>query len=123
MNYRIRVKKLGGHWYPDIEHENPTDLILDEKIEKVLNVFDEDNEGELVVYLWETHTFVDNATIIFNDDDILRFLTTDDEFNMRFLVHDIEFVISASLFSLIEFDLNPNFHKCFYKIEVHNRAI
>ncbi len=123
MNYRIGIKKLGGHWYPDIEHENPLDLMLDEKVERALNVLDKNNDGELLIYLWETYTFVDNNTIVFNDDDILRFLTTEDTFDIHFYVSDHEFVISDSLFSLIEFDLNPNFHKTFYKIEISNRTI
>ena len=30
MNATIVVKKIGNHWYPDINHDYPEDLVLDE---------------------------------------------------------------------------------------------
>ena len=123
MNYRIRIKKLGNHWYPDIEHNDPYDLSLNDKIDRFLDFFDKENSGELEVYLLETYSFIENNTILFNDDDILRYLTTADEFNLRFCVDDREFEISSNLISLLEYEYNPNFHKACYKIEISNRTI
>lgn len=123
MDYKIRIKKLGEHWYPDIEHNDPYDLSLNDKIDKFLNFFDKNNSGELEVCLIETYTFVDDNTIIFNDDDIRRYLTTTDEFNLRFYVADREFEISSNLFNLLEYHYNPNFHKICYKIEISNWTI
>lgn len=123
MNYKIRVKKLGSHWYPDIEHDDPYDLIMNSKIDKFLNIFDKNCTGELDVYLWETYSVIDDSTIMFNDSDIRRYLTTADEFNLRFYISDREFEISSNLFNLLEYEYNPNFHKFFYKIEISNRTI
>lgn len=123
MDYKIRIKKLGKHWYPDIEHNDPYDLSLNDRIDKFLNFFDKDDSGELEVCLIETYTFIDNNTIIFNDDDIRRYLTTTDEFNLRFYVADREFEISSNLFNLLEYHYNPNFHKICYKIEISNWTI
>lgn len=123
MNYRIRLKKLGSHWYPDIEHSDPYSLILDEKVEKCLNLFNKSKSGILDIYFWETHTVVDDATIIFDDSDILRYLTTEDEFDIEFYLNDYQYVISSNLFYLLEGIYNFNFHKIFYKIEILDRTI
>lgn len=123
MNYKIRIKKLGTHWYPDIDHTDPYDLCLNEKIDKSLDLFDKNQFGQLDLYLWETYTVVDDNTIIFNDSDILRYLTTTDDFDLTFYVGDHEFSISSTLFNLIESVYNPNFHKSFYRIEISDRAI
>lgn len=123
MNYKIRIKKLGSHWYPDIEHTDVSVLSLNEKIEKVFNIFDKEGSGLLELYFWETYNMVDNATVMFNDEDILRYLTTTDEFNIRFYVGDHEFEITDCLLYLLEFDYNFNFHKMFYKIEISNPTV
>lgn len=123
MNYKIRIKKLGTHWYPDVDHNDPYDLCLTEKIERFLDIFDKECSGQLDVYLWETFTVIDDNTIVFNDADILRFLTTTDEFNLNFYVGDYSFEISSNLFNVIESVFNPNFHKYFYKIEISNGTI
>jgi len=123
MNYRIRFKKLGSNWYPDIEHNDPYSLILDEKIEKTLDLFNKSKSGVIDINFWETYTVIDNATIIFNDSDILRYLTTDDDFDVEFYVDDHQYVISSNLFYLLEANYNFNFHKSFYRIEILDRAI
>lgn len=123
MNYRIRIKKLGSHWYPDIDHNDPYDLCLNNRIDAFLNVLDKDKSGELEVFLWETFSVIDDSTIMFEEADILRYLTTTDEFDLHFYVNDRRFEISSNLFNLIEAEYNPNFHKYFYKIEILNRTI
>lgn len=123
MNYKLRVKKLGSHWYPDIEHDDPYDLMLNSKIDRFLDIFDKTRSGELDIYLWETYSVIDDSTIIFNDSDIRRYFTTADEFNLHFYISDREFEISSNLFNLLEYEYNPNFHKFFYKIEISNRTI
>ncbi|MBQ8132603.1 MAG: hypothetical protein IJ193_08940 [Bacilli bacterium] len=123
MNYRIRFKKLGSHWYPDIEHSDPYSLILDEKVEKCLNLFNKSKSGILDICFWETYTIIDDATIMFEDSDILRYLTTEDDFNLSFYIDDHKYLISSNLFYLLELDYNFNFHKTFYRIEILDRTI
>ena len=120
MNYQFKVKKLGDHWYPDIIHEDPSDLCLSDKIERYLSIIDKDNLGCLEVTLYESCGFIDETTILMNDDDLLEYFTTDHDFNLRFYVRDCEFEISSSLYWLLERNFNPNFHKVCYKIEISN---
>ena len=47
MNTRITVKKVGNHWYPDIQHEFADEIELDEKIERVLNFLDKNKYDNL----------------------------------------------------------------------------
>ena len=41
----LTFKKLGNHWYLHITHDNPEDLILDRRIELMLNRLDVSKEG------------------------------------------------------------------------------
>lgn len=123
MNYNIKVKKLGNHWYPDIPHDDPSDLCLTDKIERCLSIIDKECTGCLNVFLYETCSFIDENTILMNDDDIREYFTTDHDFNLRFYVRDCEFEISSTLYWLLEQYYNPNFHKVCYKIEISNWTV
>ena len=60
MNTRITVKKVGNHWYPDIQHEFADEIELDEKVERVLNFLDKNHFGELEFYIYEQDIILDN---------------------------------------------------------------
>ena len=40
MNYRFKAKKLGSNWYLDVEHMDPIDILLNEKISRVFDKID-----------------------------------------------------------------------------------
>ena len=120
MNCRIKAKKLGNKWYLDINHLDPIDIAFDDKICKVFTLYDTYNIGELEIELTETYSIVYNNTIFINDKDLLRYFTTSDDFDIRFTVRDHEFSISSNMYNLIESCFNPNFHKTYYTIEIHN---
>ena len=123
MNYRFYAKKLGDNWYLDIKHIDAEDIAFNRKINLMLNLFDVDKTGYLEIDLSESWTYVPDNAIYIYDDDLLRYFTTDDTFDVRFIVRDIELSISSDMYSLIESQYNPNFHKTLYTIEIRNRTI
>ena len=106
MNTRITVKKVGNHWYPDIQHEFADEIELDEKVERVLNFLDKNHFGELEFYIYE-------------QDDILRYMITDDDFDIRIYIRGHEFLISSDLYYLLELQFNFDFQNNYYKIELY----
>jgi hypothetical protein len=46
-------------------------------------------------------------------------LTTDDNFDIRFVVNEHEFLISSDVYWLLENQFNFNFHKTSYKIHIY----
>lgn len=120
MNYRFNAKKLGDNWYLDVKHLYPSDIALDTKICRFFNVLDKNNSGTLEILLLESYSFVPENAIYINDEDLLRYFTTDDDFDIHFIVYDREFIISSTLYNLLEYQYNPNFHKTLYTIEIYN---
>lgn len=122
MNYILKTKKLGNNWYLDIDHIDPDDIRLNEKICKVLTLLDKNNNGELEIVLTESYSIVEENTIFINDEDLLSYFTTSDSINIRFSINDHEFYISDNLYNLLEYKFNPNFHKTVYTIDIFNWA-
>ena len=122
MNYRFNIKRIGNHWYVDLNHNFLDEIALNRKCERVLNLIS-NNSDCLEINLIDTSSIINYNTVFFNEEDILRFFTTDDDFNIRFTVNDHEFSISSKLYSLIETDSNPNFHKYLYDLYISNRTV
>lgn len=120
MNYTIKAKKLGRNWYLDVDHIDPSDILLNNKISKVFNLIDKNSSGELTIVLNECYSIIEPNTIFINDDDLLNYFTTTDDINIRFYINDHEFYISDCLYNLLECQFNPNFHKTVYTIEILN---
>lgn len=123
MDYTFTVKKLGNKWYLDIDHTDPFSILFNDKINKVFTLCDIYNEHELEIALIESSGFIMDNNIFLNDEDLLKYFTTDESFEMRFLVKDHEFSISSDMYDLLEYQFNPNFHKTYYRIEIHNWTI
>lgn len=118
MNILITVKKVGNHWYPNLKHDDPMDLILDRKMEKFCTLLDKDNTGQLHFLLSENHTWIDSSAIQFEDEDLWRWLNTTEVFPVRIYIGDHQFEVSTLLMDLFEEQFNTNFHKTYYKIEL-----
>ena len=118
MNILIKVKKVGNHWYPNLKHDDPLDLMLDPKMEKLLTLLDKNNTGELHFGLSEVHTWLEPNTIQFRDEDIVRWLTTTATFTVKVFIRDHEFEVSTLLMDLFEEQFNTNFHKTLYSIDL-----
>ena len=119
MTIRIDVKKLGNHWYPSINHHDPNDLSLDPKMERLLSKLDIDKEGKISIYLTEQSSIIQFKGIIqFLEEDIVKYLTTEEEFIMNLYIDNTHFYISSELYSLLEELFHLDFHKNLYKIEL-----
>lgn len=115
MDYRFRARKVGGNWYLDIEHRYYMDVQLCEKASKYLSLFGYD---DLYIELTAVYTFVDSSTIFFEEEDVRRYLMTDDDFDIRFWIGNHLFTISSDLYYLLENLYNVNFHKTLYEIRI-----
>lgn len=118
MTIGITFKKVGNHWYPNINHDFPEDLILDEKIEKVFSLIDRFNYGIITVYFLEQYEILGNGTLQFDESDMIKYLTTDKFLDIRFYINDHEYKISSTLLSLLETQFNFDFQDNVYRIDL-----
>lgn len=116
----FKVKKVGSHWYPAINHEIGFINGFEEKIDRYLSVIDMTKSEELTIEFEELGVIFGGINIIyFNESDIVRYLTTDDNFDLRFIINNHEFVINSDLYWLLEDQFNFNFHKTSYRIHIY----
>ena len=87
-------------------------------MEKLLTLLDKNHTDELHFLLSEVHTWLEDSTIQFRDEDIWRWLNTDDTFPVKIYIGDHEFEISTLLMDLFEEQFNTNFHKTLYSINL-----
>lgn len=117
---KFKLKKIGNHWYPCINHELGDSINLTEKVDRYLNILDLGKTEELTIEFEELGALFYGVNIIyFSEEDIVRYLTTDDDFDIRFIVNKHEFLISSDLYWLLEEQFNFNFHKSSYKIHIY----
>lgn len=120
MNKKFFIRKLGNHWYPCIQHELGYIIGFDKKVDRYLSIIDVGNFEELTIEFEELGVIFEGINIIyFNEQDIVQYLTTEDYFNLRFVVNNHEFTISSDLYWLLENQFNFNFHKTSYKIHIY----
>jgi len=120
MYLPLLFKKVGNHWYIDIIHNNPTDICLDNRIERILEHLDYYKEGIITnIALMAQPVVVDqNGLIQFDDTDLTRFYTTDDKFTMALYISGHKFSISSSLYALLESQFKLNLAELAYKIVI-----
>lgn len=117
---KFKVKLIKNHWYPCINHESGYICGFEEKIDRYLNIRDTAKYEELTIEFEELGVVFNGINIIyFNEEDIVRYLTTDDNFNLRFVVNDHEFTINSDLYWMLEDQFNFNFHKTSYRIHIY----
>lgn len=118
MTTGIVIKKVGNHWYPNINHDFPDDLILDEKIEKVLSMVDKYNYGIVTLYFFEQYEILGKGTLQFNERDMIKYLTTDEYVDVKFYINDHEYVVSSTLLALLESQYKFDFQDNVYRIDI-----
>lgn len=118
---QLIFKKVGNHWYLDIEHNNPQDLILDPILERFLSLRDSLNLGIVDnIYLVEQSGFIEPKGLLqFTDEDLLRYFTTKDIFKMNIFISNYHFQISSNLYSLLENKYQLDFHISAYRLAVY----
>jgi hypothetical protein len=113
----VTAKKIGNHWYPNVNHDYPEDLALDEKIEKVLSIIDKFNYGIVSIYFFEQDEILYKGTLQFDEADMVKYLTTDDDLMISFYVDDHKFEISSTLMTLLEIQYNFDFQQNVYRVD------
>lgn len=115
----FKIKKLGDYWYPDIPHEANYIYTFDKKCNKLFNRID-NGYGELTIEFEEIGIIFDGLNILyFEEQDITKYLMTDDDFNLHFMINNHIFEISSDFYWLLEHNFNFNFHKESYRIHVY----
>lgn len=115
----ITLKKIGNHWYFDVPHNNPSDLVLDTKIERVCNIVDKFEDGYLHLFIYpQDAIIIPEGLLQFTDRDLYRWLTTSEDFDMTIYISGHEFTINSRLITLLECLYNFNFHKETYRLEL-----
>lgn len=104
----------------DIPHSKPNDLQLDRRIEFVLNKLDKFNEGVVdSIWLYEQSMFIEPEGLIqFDDTDLTRYFTTNDEFTLNLYIDKYNFTISSNLYGLIELYYQLNLHELVYRVVI-----
>ncbi|MEG0773564.1 hypothetical protein [Clostridium sp.] len=117
---KFKVLLLGNHWYPNIKHELGCIDGFSKKINRYLNIIDIAKYNEMTIEFEELGVIFGGINIIyFNEEDIVRYLTTDDDFDLRFIINNHEFTISSYLYWLLEDQFNFNFSKTSYRIHIY----
>lgn len=113
-------KKLGNHWYPNLNHSNPTELILNPVLEKYINRLDEFNDGIVnkICLIEQTGFIINNGLIQFDEKDIFRYFTTNDDFIMKLYISGHKFTISSKLYNCLENEYKLDLHECIYRISI-----
>ena len=76
------------------------------------------NKGELEFLIYEVHTWLNETTIQFNDEDMWRWINTADAFDLRIYLHDYEYTVSSSIIDLLEDQYSMAFYNTLYSIEL-----
>ena len=121
MLKQLVFKKIGNHWYLDIPHDDPADLALDCRLERFFDIMDSNKFGIMDrAYLIEEH-FTDNIDNLlqFRDEDLLRYFTTSDDFQMVVYIGKHRFTISSRFYYLLEKQYQFNFHESIYRIIIY----
>jgi hypothetical protein len=118
----IKFKKVGNHWYPCINHSPEHNITLCRNASRWLNLFSKSKilyPEEIDINFEEIGVEINGINIIyFYEEDITRYLTTDDYFDMRFNINGYTYSISSDLYMLLEEQYHFNFHKESYKIHI-----
>lgn len=120
MEKRIELKKLGNHWYPSINHQSGYIYGFNKKIDRYLNIVDNFKLEELTLVLTEVGVIVDNYDIIiFDERDITRYLTTNDSFDLHFVINNHNFTIKSELCYLLETQCDFKFYENLYRVDIY----
>lgn len=114
---QIKIKKLGNHWYVDVNHNFLDEISLNSKIERVLNILSDEN-SEFSLCIYNCGNIIYKDSLQFSDESITRYFTTNDEFDIDFWIGDRSFQISSTLYYLLECQFNFSFHDTLYRIEL-----
>ena len=73
--------------------------------------------GIINLYFFEQYEIIESGTLQFDETDMIRFLTTDDDLQVSFYINDHRFQVSSNLLALLESQYKFNFQDNLYKID------
>lgn len=116
----FKVKQVGNHWYPCVQHDLGYINGFDDRISRFLNKIDVFKNGELTFNLEEVGIIFEGENILyFNEADIVKYLMTDEDFEMHVIINNKQFVIHSDLYSILESNFQLDFHKNTYLISIY----
>ena len=122
MYFRLKFKKFANHWYPEVPHDSLNDISLCSTAEEMLDNLSKQKEYDedvIEIALIEEFSVISDHDILqFEEPDITRWFTTNDDFDMNVWINDNMFVISSDLYSILEQVYQFKFHENIYRVEV-----
>ena len=117
----MKLKKIGNHWYLDVPHNDPRDLVIDPVLERFLSILDKDNEGVITrIYLSEQQDYINEDGLLqFSDKDLLKYFTTNESFKMNIFINNHHFQISSELYTILETQYQLDFHIALYRFVIY----
>lgn len=119
----IKLKKVGNHWYPCIPHLQGQNIFFCRNAERYFNLISKPkiiDPEELTLELEEIGVEIYGINnIYFYEEDITRYLTTDDYFDLRMEINGYTFIINSDFYFLLEDLYQLNFHYTSYKIHIY----
>lgn len=118
---QLIIRLIGNHWYPCVNHNHGDLIALSPKIERYFNIFAHafGDIQEIVIDFEEIGIYFSEINAIcFNEEDIMKYYTSNDYFLLKFTINNHEFEIDSYVFSCIEEQLNLNFCDNLYKLHI-----
>ena len=118
----IKIKQVGNHFYPCINHDFGYNISLCRNTERWFRIWNKHKvirPDEVEIEFEEIGIEISGINIIyFYEEDITRYLTTDDYFDMTVWINNHYFVISSDLYSILEQVYQFKFHENIYRVEL-----
>lgn len=118
---KFKIKLVGNHWYPDIPHNFLTTPMFSKKTERYLDLINKHSgkQDEFSIELEEIGIILDGFNIIyFNEDDLFKFFTTDEDFYIRMLINNHEFAIHSDFYNLLDTYFAFNKYDEYYRLHL-----
>ena len=113
----VNFRKLGNHWYLDIDHNDPRDLVLYDKVERVLDLIDAYKFGHVSIYIVQQGIIIHTLGLVeFKDSEITRYISSDCPFNMTVKIDGHDFIISSKILKLIEANYDVDIARDIYRL-------
>lgn len=117
---RVKVIKVGNHWYLNVPHDYEDMINFNKKIDRILNKIDFGEFRSLTIRFQESDDLKDKTNrLYFDENDVYQYMTSTDFINMRFVINDHEFYINSDVYWILENTFNFDFHKKSYQIEIY----
>lgn len=116
--FKIELIKVGNHWYPNINHSDPECLVLDPKLERILNFYSKDIYAP-TLFIYEIGSYMpDKGVLKVNEEDLNElYVYNPKELWLRASIDGHDFYIkNSTIVALSKIGINLSDYE--YKIEI-----